>query len=179
MTDVLTKQGQRRRVSWTFGLLKDQRGNVQSVVATALDVSDKISAELKLKEALKQAQSLRDQAPASSAPKPFQSLEEGPGSERRTKPRRAYPYKQLVGVVRNGKLPGRADFKEVQCRDISAGGFSFFSDTILEEKSLVVAFGSGDALIYLLAEALHNRPIVENGRNVYIVGFRYTGRASY
>jgi hypothetical protein len=114
--------------------------------------------------------------------KPLPALQretDGPGSERRVKPRRAYPYVQWIAAMVDGKLPPRSEFREVRCRDISAGGFSFIVPRPPASDFFVVAFGAGSALTYLVAQAVHCNRIVRDGITMYVVGCHYTSRVKY
>ena len=181
-TNLVTKHGSECRVAWTLTVLEDQRGNAEGVIATGVDLTQQMAVEAQLREALETVEELRrelTQVDGASTAQAFQTVGESDGSERREKPRRAYPYIQLVAPIVDGQLPPRDSFKEVNCRDISAGGFSFTSSWIPQEKSLVAAFGSGKSLIFLVAEVVHTRPTQVNGKPAYLNGCRYTGRATY
>jgi hypothetical protein len=75
-------------------------------------------------------------------------------------------------------MPDTDAFREVRCRDLSSHGFSFETLSIPNYKHLLIAFGKGDDLIYLVAEIVHVTPTGELGDEQYVVGCRYTGRAS-
>ena len=109
----------------------------------------------------------------------FQALPPGVFGDRRSRPRRAYPYVQLIAPIVDDELPPIHEFREVQCRDIGAGGFSFFSPKVPKELNFVVAFGAGDSLTYLTARQIHLTPTSRSGQSAYIVGCRYTGRTKY
>ncbi len=192
---VLTKHGQRRRVAWAFTQLLNGQGKLESLIGTGIDITEKCDLEAKLQR----ARALAGHAPqrAQSADKshtlaaqeaddeqarnarPFQELPPGEFGDRRSRPRRAYPYGQRMACVINGRMPKIEEFREVQCRDLGAGGFSFFAERPPKEPNLVVAFGAGETLTFMTARQIHLTPTSRNGRSLYIVGCRYTGRASY
>ena len=95
------------------------------------------------------------------------------------KPRRNFPYIQLIAPIRNGVLPQRSAFREIRCRDIAAGGFSFLAPEVPSETELVVAFGVGTNLTFLTAKVVHTASQTHNGKSVYTIGCQYTGRAKY
>ncbi len=191
-SSILTKHSQRRRISWSFSIQRDPRGQLTAILGTGVDVTDKCAAESLLAEArsaanqaqqqseqlssqLEQVRSLvlNDDAPAQGKLRPFQQLLDPAGGDRRKKPRRAYPYIQLLASMKDDRLPGRSAFKEVLCHDISASGFSFYSPTPPASDTLVVAFGTRDTYTYLKAHVVHCRR-TEDGR--FLVGCQYTGR---
>lgn len=203
---VLTKHGTRRRIAWAFTRLTDAQGALESLVGTGIDITEKYDLEAKLAKAHalagEKTQAVADMAAGTTAPaagnadgkaaatpqteeealkaaRPFQQLPPGVYGERRARPRRAYPYVQLIAPIIDGQLPPRSEFREVQCRDIAAGGFSFFAPAAPQEAELVVAFGAGTSMTFLTARQVHTTPTTRDGKPCVIVGCRYTGRASY
>ncbi len=100
-------------------------------------------------------------------------------TERRFRPRRPYPYMQRMAPIVGGQMPGLHEFREVECNDIGAGGFSYFTPTRPVENDIIVAFGSGASQTYLLARLVHITPKVNHGQPMFLVGCRYTGRHTY
>lgn len=189
---VLTKHGTRRRIAWAFTRLADADGKLESLVGTGIDITEKYDLEAKLAKAralagekspaapeTKTAPAAQTEEEALRSARPFQQLPPGVYGERRSRPRRAYPYAQLIAPIVDGKLPPANEFREVQCRDIAAGGFSFFAPAAIKESDLVVAFGTGSSLTYLTARQVHTTPANRDGKPCVIIGCRYTGRASY
>jgi len=195
---VLTKHGQRRRVAWNFATIKNEHGQVESIVGSGLDITEKCEALHRLELAERTADEVRQSisdlhgsistgrrelsAPAFPAGMTPDILTEGLGnsgvkdSERRAHGRRAYPYLQAVAPVNGEQMPDRRMFREVRCRDISRQGFSFLSPVKPEPKHIVVAFGSPPNLLYLLAEIVHVSPTEFNSVRVFHVGCRYVRR---
>jgi hypothetical protein len=99
--------------------------------------------------------------------------------ERRRHVRRSYPYRQSIGYVLDGRLPGPDEFHTVQCNDIAANGFSFLSRTPPQSDSLVVALGTAPRLTYIAAQIVHATRIEQNGRKLFLVGCCYTNRVRY
>ncbi|MCG8584628.1 MAG: hypothetical protein MI757_07955, partial [Pirellulales bacterium] len=99
--------------------------------------------------------------------------------DRREKPRRAYPYVQLLAPIYDGKMPQKSSFAKIRCRDIAAGGFSFAMRDEPNFNQVVVAFGTGPKLTYLTAEVVHVTRYEREGSVRFILGCRYLGRARY
>ncbi len=110
---------------------------------------------------------------------PFRPLPEGAHGERRKRPRRAFDYQQRIAAVVSGQLPDPRRFMEVNCHDISSGGFSFISPSPPGYATYVVALGAAPAVIYVLAKVAHIRAIHSDGQTNYVVGCQYVGRAEY
>jgi hypothetical protein len=189
---LLTKQGARRRISWSFSALLGANGEVESLLATGIDVTDRCQ----LEELLERSQQATDEARRSlgklmarieagelvvngDASQPFAEIPEDEYVERRRKPRRAYPYVQLVAPVFDGKLPKRNLFHPVRCKDIAAGGFSFLSATKPDYDHCVAAFGVAPSFTYLMAKVVHSHATDVDGEIMYVVGCQYTGRVDY
>jgi PAS domain S-box-containing protein len=196
-TDVLGKHAQRRRIAWTWSALARKDAAPQTIIATGIDVTQQREAEQTARRAEQAADDLRRAAharsstggestrtaalPGSEAGKttPFGPMPVPAQGERRRRPRRSYPYAQLVGPVIDGKLPDPAAFREVRCNDIAAGGFSFFSTSPPTFDLLVVALGIAPRVSYLMAQVAHITRVEEDGQRHYLVGCTYVGRAVY
>ncbi len=98
------------------------------------------------------------------------------GRERRTSPRKAYHYRQRIAPMVGGLLPPKRKFFEVQCRDISAGGFSFLLDRKPDFETLVVCLGRPPAETFFTARVVRCVEVQENGETWLLVGCRFTGR---
>jgi PAS domain S-box-containing protein len=187
-TFVLTKQADRKRIDWTFVVTRDTAGNVESLLGTGIDITEKKQLENLLEQSNKTLEKLRSAGvsvdgdrPAEdgeSAERPFARINEQ-GTERRDKPRRNFPYIQLIAPIKDGKLPQRSAFREIRCRDIAAGGFSFLTPEQPADKELVVAFGVGTNLTFLTARIVHRAEQIKDGKKLYLIGCQYTGRAKY
>jgi PAS domain S-box-containing protein len=98
------------------------------------------------------------------------------GKDLRTSPRRSYQYRQRIAPMYTVSIPTRHDFFEVDCKDISAGGVSFYFDQSPDFNALVVGLGRAPDLAYFTARVAR---VVEerSGDKVrYVVGCRFTGR---
>jgi PAS domain S-box-containing protein len=187
-TFVLTKQADRKRIEWTFVVTRDGDGNVESLLGTGIDVTEKKELAKLLEQSNKTLAKLRtagvsvdvDRAvdEAENPERPFARMNEK-NAERRSKPRRNFPYIQLIAPIKNGLLPPRTAFREIRCRDIAAGGFSFLTSEALVHKELVVALGVGANLTFLTARVVHEVDQTKDGKPLYLIGCQYTGRAHY
>lgn len=239
---VLTKQGQRRRVAWSFAALRNKEGKVEKLVGSGIDISEKCEAIERLEQAQQRAENARqtlidlqghleqfemkDRSDASqkveAARSAFSELRahlaerqraleviepekakkteglephldliegqvadllnsEAPAdtsewADRRSTPRRPFPYLQVIAPVLDGRLPDRGMFREVRCHDISTGGFSYLSPAEPRHTEIVVAFGSSPRLIYLRTAIAHVSPIMYKGARVFQIGCRYLDR---
>ena len=82
-------------------------------------------------------------------------LEDQQEEERRQAER--YPFRLIQRIApRSGsEFPDESRFLEVQCHDLTQGGFSFLLSSRPDFTALVVAFGEPPKLIYVAAEIRH------------------------
>lgn len=189
---LVTKHGMRRRISWSFAALCNAEGKLETLIGTGLDITD----QCQLQEMLERSKGATAEARTSltmlmskieagelvfraTESPPFSEIPDGPHAERRRKPRRSYPYIQMVAPVLNGVMPATDMFKAMRCKDISAGGFSFLSPVEPDYEQCVAAFGVAPTLTYLMARVVHAKPINVEGDSLYVVGCQYTGRIEY
>lgn len=99
--------------------------------------------------------------------------------DRRRRQRLAYPYRQRIAPIIDGRLPAKSEFAEMQCNDIAPGGFSFVSTRPPESEMLVVALGTPPNLTYLTAQVAHVTRTQRGREHVYLVGCSYVGRVAY
>jgi hypothetical protein len=78
---------------------------------------------------------------------------------------RREPFRVLQRVaLRHGRdIPDEANFVEVQCYDLTQGGFSFLLPSRPNFERLVVAFGAPPEAIYLGAEVAHCDDVTVDG----------------
>ena len=178
---LLTKQSSRLRVAWTCSTVSDENSTPQSILVTGIE---RTVEEMAAKDG-KPTERLPEEGAVEGEPvegKPVEAFRPTPlpiDAERRTRARRAYPYKQRLGEVVMGVLPKRDQFREIQCNDIAAGGFSFICSSLPESKTLVIELGTPPKTTYLMAEVAHSTRFEQDGRRVYMIGCRYVGRAVY
>lgn len=106
----------------------------------------------------------------------FQLVDDAQHALQRTSPRRAYPYRQSVAPVLNGKLPTKNDFIQVQFRDISAGGVSFLINHRPLFDSLVLELGCGPNVHYMKAKVVNVIESATSTGPVFLVGCRFLDR---
>ena len=94
--------------------------------------------------------------------------------DRRGNDRRTYCCQQWIAAY-SGELPKKAEFRQVQCHDLSPGGFSFLADTAPETDNLVVALGKHPHL-FVIAQIVHWDWKMIDGREVAVVGCRFVSR---
>ena len=99
-----------------------------------------------------------------------------PAIERRDEARHAYPGVHLMAPMIGGQTPALAEFQRIDCYDLSAGGFAFFSDRETNFATLAVALDAEHAVVYLSAEVIHCTPMGQDADGGYLVGCRFTGR---
>jgi diguanylate cyclase len=97
-------------------------------------------------------------------------------SDRRKQPRRRFVRIQSVAPLVDGRFPAAETFREVQCRDLTSSGFSFWLPAPPDFKSMVVALGTDGNVRYLTAEVAHATKMQQDGSVAYLVGGRFTGR---
>ena len=184
---VLTKVGERRRISWSVAQLAGDGYGEPAIVCTGVDITERC-------EALERA--VRAESVSANARQMFADLQNrlsngerqlsesqsakrlppGVEFERRARARRAYPYMQLVAPIYGNRPPASNAFKEMKCHDISSRGFSFIMPSKPDFDKLVVAFGTPPTVVYLTAEIRHATLKPGTNPRQYIVGCRYTGR---
>jgi PAS domain S-box-containing protein len=196
-SQLLTKHSDRRQIRWSHSVVRGPGQSIESVLVTGIDVTAQREAEEKAAQAEQAAAAARsaslakqeDSGPASASPglaapgsAPVSDTVALPGpinAERRARRRLSYPYRQRIAFIADGKLPAEAEFAEVQCNDIAAGGFSFVSAKPPQSEMLVVALGTPPHLPHLTAQVAHVTRVVREGRRMYLVGCSYIGRVAY
>ena len=192
-SSILTKHSLRRNISWSFSVQRDAKGCLSAIVATGVDVTDKCAAEALLAEARDAATHAQQQTEELSSQleevrtqlstagdeargglRPFQQLGQTPGSDRRQKPRRAYPYIQLIAPMKDDRLPVRSAFSEVLCHDISASGFSFFAPQPPPTDCAGRGLWHPQHVHLSQAHVVHCRRTEDGGK--FLIGCQYTGR---
>lgn len=180
---LVTKHAQKRRIVWTCGAVRDDRGRLESIIATGIDVTDRNVGDLR-PEAGPAADingATAEGSRADAKPEATEvSLVPNPrGKERRTQRRNPYPYQQMIAPLIGRGLPAQDRFAPVTCHDISSGGFSFVATAPPESNEYVVALGRGDTLTYLIAQVAHMTRFEQEGKRMYLIGCNYVGRTEY
>lgn len=94
----------------------------------------------------------------------------------RQSPRRSYRCFQSIAPCDRPPTFVPRRFIEVECRDISSGGLSYYSDKPVDYRSLVVALGKPEEPIYVAAEVVRVLETRRDGRTVFLIGCRFTHR---
>jgi hypothetical protein len=97
------------------------------------------------------------------------------GQERRKERRVAFAFVQLLAPFDGVHLPDQADFRHVNCHDISTRGFSYFESPLPAYRHVVILFGKLPFRIFT-AEIRQVRKTVKP--DVYLVGCRILDRLS-
>jgi hypothetical protein len=112
-------------------------------------------------------QELGTLAPAASQPK----------SELTTTERYQFNCSQRAAPWVPGEpLPIAADFQPVKCRDVSAGGISFFWPDKPDFDHVVIAIGTAETPIYMAAQIVHSKAVFMFGEVGYLIGCKFTKR---
>ncbi len=186
---ILTKHGERRRVRWSNSVTLDAAGEIDSIVAAGIDVTRERQVEEKyraLEAAIECERALQNPAAIATTagsptddkpPAPFRPLDPGGFAERRKRPRRSFQYQQRVAPFIDGQTPPADSFREVQCHDISSGGFSFVVDQLPNHVRYIVALGMPPIQMHVVAKVIHSKTVTENGKTHHIIGCQYVSRA--
>lgn len=150
---LLTCQRKRLPVRWTLRMIAGANGAVQAVMLTAR----------------KPSEPPEESSEAERRPSPQ-------GEELRSSPRVPYQYLQWIAPSYNGKRPRKNELFQVPCRDISAGGISFYIPQPPDFEVLVVGLGQMPSLTLFGARVV--RVVPEDGPDGprYLVGCAFTGR---
>jgi PAS domain S-box-containing protein len=201
---LLTKHSQQRQIAWSSSAIAGGDGAPEWIIVTGVDITEQRRAQEEAERAVRAAEQARQvmarallaaerggvrltSAPGAGAPAadgrhPVAGsgrLSPGVDVERRRHPRRPFPYKQRIAVVVDGKLPDPKTFTDVQCKDIAAAGFSFFSATPPGSDTLVVALGVPPKVTHLVAQVIHVTRVERRGQQKFLIGCNYIGRAAY
>jgi PAS domain S-box-containing protein len=197
---LLARDGARRRVVWSIQPVGGNEGHSPSLLMIGSDRTEHLNIEAELQSvrqaAARAETALADLLRAQANPWPQNSgVGEAPldlasakypardlslpaaGADQRSSPRREFNYYQLIAPVQGKRLPAKRDFFAVQCRDISAGGISFYLDQRPDFNILVVVLGREPGENYFTAEVVRVVTEQREGKTAFLVGCRFTGRA--
>lgn len=96
----------------------------------------------------------------------------------RASDRRAFSCRQWVAFYDEGDAEHERTFREVECHDLSTGGFSFLTSTIPEAERLCVRLGAPGKFVYLTARMIHCLPVDTDGAPGFIIGCRFLERTN-
>jgi PAS domain S-box-containing protein len=205
--EVITRDGKRRRVSWSLKVLST--GKVQTILVTGRDhtAEDEIQAELRRVKSLAEETTatlsqlsarLDKKQPAGNPPPPPDKLAAKPvapsapahfpealelgdaptGADQRRSPRRAYRYKQRIAPLADDRLPAPGGFFEVEFWDISACGFSFFMEQLPKFEMLVAALGRSPSVTHFSARVMRVARMTQGDTTRYLVGCDFVDRVN-
>ncbi len=95
--------------------------------------------------------------------------------ERRGGRRHPYRCTQLIAPFVEGRLPDKSQFRQVQCVDLSANGFSYLAAEAPANERLIITL-SLDPFICLLAQVVRCELRTQELGVVYRVACRFSGR---
>jgi hypothetical protein len=96
----------------------------------------------------------------------------------RSADRRAFSCRQWVAFYDDGDAEHERTFREVECHDLSTGGFSFLTSEIPEAERLCVRLGAPGKFVYLTAQMVHCLSVDTDGAPGFIIGCRFLGRTT-
>jgi len=95
---------------------------------------------------------------------------------RRTQDRQAFACRQWIAPLVEGGMPPASAFQEVECRDISTGGFSYVTRTVPSTEKLSVRLGKAEGWVFLTAGVVHCRPCDTDNGPAFLIGCKFLGR---
>ena len=98
-----------------------------------------------------------------------------PRVDSRTARRRPYHCAQLIAPLRGPTPPAQGDFELVQCRDISPGGFAYFTDQRPLAERVVVALGLAP-FTFFVAQIVRVQEAEPGSEAALLVGCRFLHR---
>jgi PAS domain S-box-containing protein len=202
---ILTRDCVLRQTTWSLSVLCDSTGKARSIILAGVDRTGQLQLEEELRktrlhadratEALQQLRARIGEATSDLEQqrfdKPNADAEPGriadvllplplprtaAGKDLRSSPRRTFNYRQRIAPIIDGAMPTRRDFFEVECRDISAGGISFFTEKRPDFTNLIVALGVAPLESFFVARIVRVVLAEEGSPLPYMVGCRFTGR---
>lgn len=172
-SSLLTRSGRRLRINWSCVHLTSSNPLAPNLALTGTDVTQYNAALERLEQQQREIDTLQQQlAETRQKLKSAQPII----VERRKNGRYEYAHSQLVAPVRNQANRKALVFRRVECKDVSANGFSFVSNTKPDYTELVVMLGKGDYIIRLVAKVAHVSRTTIDGKYKFLVGCRYVER---
>jgi hypothetical protein len=95
-------------------------------------------------------------------------------SELRTDRRYNFATRQRLAPCIDGRIPSLAEFVEVQCEDLSAGGFSCLLEFRPNFEHLAVALGAPDHPWLRTARIKNCAEVIDGGRRLFRIGCVFT-----
>jgi hypothetical protein len=159
------------------------------LVLTGTDCTDLVEAQRKMDRLRQQVAKLattldesqgngRTRPVPEATPSDSEPIDRRTGRDRRTSVRSEFRCKQWIAPMRDGRLPAAADFFEVECSDLSAGGFAFLLDRQPEFETLAVVLGKPPQEVVLAARIVRCTSQGSSGRIRMRIGCRFLSRLS-
>ena len=187
--ELITKHGERRQANWILDAVPGSEGEGRVLVLTGTDCTDLVEAQRKMERLRQHVATLaatleESQGNARTRPEPEaaplgrEAIDRREGRDRRTSVRSEFRCKQWIAPMRDGRLPAAADFFEVECSDLSAGGFAFLLDRQPEFDTLAVVLGKPPQEVVLAARIVRCTSHGSIGRIRMRIGCRFLSRLS-
>ena len=187
--ELISKHGDCRQANWILDAVPGSEGERRVLVLTGTDCTDLVEAQRKMERLRQQVTKLaatldesqgngRTRPVPAAVPTGRDAIDERTGRDRRTSVRSEFRCKQWIAPMREGRLPAAADFFEVECSDISAGGFAFLLDRQPEFETLAVVLGKAPQEVVLAARIVRCTSHGSTGRIRMRIGCRFVSRLS-
>jgi PAS domain S-box-containing protein len=187
--ELITKHGDCRQANWILDAVPGSKGESRVLVLTGTDCTDLVEAQRKMERLRQQLAKLaatleetqgngRMRPAPQAAPSGRNAIDHRTGRDRRTSVRSEFRCKQWIAPMRDGRLPAAADFFEVECSDISAGGFAFLLDRQPEFETLAVVLGKPPQEVVLAARVVRCTSHGSSGKIRMRIGCRFLSRLS-
>jgi PAS domain S-box-containing protein len=168
---LLTKHGEKKQISWTIRPICFKDNTAGSIVFRGVETSEEGGMQSRSPDA-RYLNAETEADPENTQPA------SPDGSEKRSSPRRPFRYRQSIAPIMGDAFPNPADFFQVECLDLSAGGISFYLDAAPTFETLIVAVGKEPGVKYFKAQVVRVTEKTRNGRKIHVVGCRFTGNAN-
>lgn len=167
---ILTKRGERRRVTWSLTAAQQGAGGETSLVLTGVCHGE---ANADTRRAFDGSDD-GDHAARPAGDDPSAPVGKRPAVETKK------PATDMLSIApySGGVAPAKSDFFSATYREISAGGVTFQLSQKPDFESLVIALGNPAQPTLLTAQVARVQSMIHSGKVVYLVGCRFTGRLS-
>lgn len=166
---LLDKHFARRAMLWTVSPVIDGADNLTELILAGVEVRPSPEANNANPHKAEHDQP-RERRKAVTRP--------AVGREKRVFQRKAFGWTQMIAMRSGNSMPDRDVFFPVRCKDISAGGLSFFLDEEPTFRDIVVELGVPPQQKYMLAEIVRIEQTSENGKTCYVAGCSFRGHVS-
>ncbi len=164
------RTGQKHFTTDDISTTKQIAQPLRSLVGVAAEATDLAAMS---RAVLESAGNLDAATPETSEPTPEKKRI---GKELRTSLRQEFSVTQSIAPVVYGALPHREHFVEVECCDLSAGGFSFYLDKPPPYDTLVLRLGPPGSDTFVSARVAHVREVEHDGETAQLIGCQFIGK---